>query len=154
MLDAFWGYNDYDARRLWIGNGGSSTYRTMRHKIFNQERIKILRYIKEAPDFLELEVNGKQYHLVHGMPSHDHTTRLWDRPESPPTGPPLPGKTVIVGHTSVYWLNMDIEGHDKETPLEILHGPGLICIDCGCGSGHELSRLACLHLDDMREFCT
>ena len=47
---------------------------------------------------------------------------------------------------------MYVEGHDEEKPLEIFHAPGLIDIDCGCGSGYELRRLACLRLDDMKEF--
>ena len=152
MLDTFWSNNDYDSRRLWTQNGGGSTYRTMVYKTPTEERLRILRYIQEAPDHMEIEVNGRQFHLVHGMPSHDHTTRLWDRPEPPPTEPPIPGKITVIGHTSVYWLNMYIEGHDEEAPLEIWHGPGLIVIDCGCGSGYELRRLACLRLDDMAEF--
>ena len=83
MLDAFWSSNDYDARRLWTQNGGGSTYRTMVYKIPTEERLRILRFVQEAPDHLEVEVNGRLFHLVHGMPSHDRTTRLWDRPEPP-----------------------------------------------------------------------
>lgn len=152
MLDTFWSRNNYDARRLWTQNGGGQTYRTMVYRIPTEERLRILRYIQEAPDHMEIEVNGRQFHLVHGMVSYDRTTRLWDRPEPPPTEPSIPGKTVIVGHTSVFWMNQYIEGVDEEAPLEIWHGPGLICIDCGCGSGYELSRLACLRLNDMKEF--
>ena len=152
MLDSFWSGNDYDARRLWTYNGGGVTYRTMVYKMPTEERLQILRFIQESPDFIEIEVNGQQYHIVHGMPSHDRTTRLWDRPEPPPKEPPLPGKICIVGHTSTYWLNMYREHYRENTPLEIFHAPGLICIDCGCGSGYALRRLACLRLDDMKEF--
>lgn len=152
MLDTFWSRNDYDARRLWTQNGGGGTYRTMLYKTPTEERLRILRFIQESPDLLDIEVNGRQFHIVHGMPSHDRTTRLWDRPEPPPTEPPLPGKTVIVGHTSTYWLNMYLEDHDESKPLEIFHAPGLICIDCGCGSGYELRRLACLRMEDLAEF--
>ena len=31
-------------------------------------------------------------------------------------------------------------------------GNGLIDIDCGCGNKTELRRLACLRLDDLKEF--
>lgn len=152
MLDTFWSGNDYDARRLWTRNGGGETYRTMVYKTTTPDRLKILRFIQQSPTFMEIEVNGQQYHIVHGYPSHDPISMLWDRPEPPPTEPPIPGKTVIVGHTSVFWLNSYVKGHDEEAPLEIWYGPGLICIDCGCGSGYELRRLACLRLDDMKEF--
>ena len=38
------------------------------------------------------------------------------------------------------------------TAICCIAGIGLIVIDCGCGSGYELRRLACLRLDDMEEF--
>ena len=34
----------------------------------------------------------------------------------------------------------------------IIHAPGLIAIDCGCGNATDLRRLACLRLDDLKEF--
>ena len=152
MLDTFWSGNDYDAKRLWTRNGGGETYRTLVYKTPTEERLRMLRFIKESPTFLDIEVNGRGFHICHGMPSHDMITRLWDRPEPPPTEPPIPGKTVIVGHTSTYWLNPYVEGYDENAPLEIFYAPGLICIDCGCGSGYELRRLACLRLEDGKEF--
>ena len=154
MLDTFWSGNDYDARRLWTRNGGGETYRTMVYRIPTEERLRILRFIQQSPSFLEIEVNGREYHICHGMPSHDLITRLWDRPEPPPTEPPIPGKTCIVGHTATIWLYELEEEYDPKTPLKIWCGPGLIDVDCGCGSGHELRRLACLRLEDLEEFYT
>lgn len=69
ILNAFWGRNDYDARRLWTGNGGGNTYRTMVYKISTEERLRILRFVQESPDFMEIEVNGQEFYLVHGMAS-------------------------------------------------------------------------------------
>lgn len=40
----------------------------------------------------------------------------------------------------------------RDSPFEIFHAPGLIGIDCGCGNETDLRRLACLRLEDMREF--
>lgn len=154
MLDTFWSGNDYDARRLWTRNGGGETYRTMVYRIPTEERLRILRFIQQSPSFLDIEVNGREYHICHGMPSHDLITRLWDRPEPPPTEPPIPGKTCIVGHTATIWLYELEEGYDPNTPLKIWYGPGLIDVDCGCGSGHKLRRLACLRLEDLEEFYT
>ena len=41
---------------------------------------------------------------------------------------------------------------DMESPFAVWHGNGLIDIDCGCGNKTELRRLACLRLDDLKEF--
>lgn len=152
MLDCFGPGNNYDARRLWKYNGGGSTYRTMVYIIPSEERLKILRFAQELPDHLEIEVNGQQFYLVHGNVSDNRHDRIWSRPEPPPETPPLPGKTVIVGHTCTYYLNTLVEGHDENGPFEIFYAPGLIDIDCGCGNKTELRRLACLRLDDMKEF--
>ena len=152
MLNAFWGRNDYNARRLWTGNVGGNTYRTMVYKISTEERLRILRFVQESPDFIEIEVNGQEFYLVHGMASHDRITRLWDRPEPPPKAPPIPGKTIICGHTCTFWLNQYVEGYDETKPYEIFYAPGLICVDCGCGNSMDQRRLACLCLDDMQEF--
>ena len=45
----------------------------------------------------------------------------------------------------------DIHG-DMDSPFAIWFGSGIIGIDCGCGNKTENRRLACLRLDDMREF--
>lgn len=152
MLDSFWSPNEYDARRLWKQNGGGNTYRTMVYRTSTEERLRILRFIQELPDHIELEVNGRLFYLVHGNVRETRHERIWDRPEPPPTEPPLPGKTVVVGHTCTYYLNILVAGYDENGPFEIFHAPGLIAIDCGCGNSTDLRRLACLRLDDLKEF--
>ena len=152
MLETFWGKDDYGARQIWTGNSGWITYQDMLYFTPTPERMKILQYIKNAPDHLDIEVNGQKFHLVHGYPSHDRITRLWDRPDPIPTEPPVPGAITIIGHTPTYDLNIQVEGYNENGPYEIFYGPGLIAIDCGCGHKTELRRLACLRLDDMQEF--
>lgn len=152
MLDTFWSNNDYDSRRLWKGNGGGSTYRKMLYGTSTEERLRILRFIQELPDHLEIEVNGRQFYLVHGNVGETRYDRIWGRPEPPPKEPPIPGKTVIVGHTCTYFMNLHAEGYDEDVPFEIFYAPGLIDIDCGCGNDTDQRRLACLRLDDMKEF--
>lgn len=154
MLQTFWGVNDYDARRLWAQNGGGSTYRTMVYKTTTEERLRILRYIQDLPDHLELSVNGRTYYLVHGWIGETQYDRIWGRPEPPPIEPPIPGKTIICGHTCVYWLNLYAEDYKDERPFEIYFAPGMIAIDCGCGNDTDLRRLACLRLEDMKEYYT
>ena len=152
MLQAFWSSNNYDARGLRKYNGGGNTYRTMVYKIPTEERLRILRYIQELPDHLEIEVNGQDFYLVHGNVGDTRHDRIWGRPEPPPKEPPIPGKTVIVGHTCTYYLNAYADGYDENSLFEIFYAPGLIAIDCGCGNDTDLRRLACIRLEDGKEF--
>ena len=55
-----------------------------------------------------------------------------------------PGKTVIFGHTPT-------DHYQYRRPMSIYHGKNMIGIDCGCAY-RDLGRLACLRLDDMKEF--
>ena len=136
----------WDARALWQRNGGGRTRSDLLYKRSPAVRSKILHYFLSAPTFIDLEVNGRKFHLVHGFPSENEHDRLWTRPESN-AEPPIPNATVIVGHTPTSFLI----GED-ESPLRIWHGNGIIDIDCGCAGRSELSRLACIRLDDMQEF--
>ena len=57
----------------------------------------------------------------------------------------LNGKTVIFGHTPT-------DEYQSASPLKIWYGINKIGIDCGCGHREPSCRLACLRLDDMKEF--
>ena len=96
MLDSFWSNNDYDARRLWKYNGGGSTYRKMVYGTTTPERLRILRFVRELPDHLEIEVNGRQFYLVHGNVGDNHYDRIWGRPEPPPTERYLPYTYMVL----------------------------------------------------------
>ena len=152
MLDTFSSGLDHDARRAWASNGGRHTYRLMSRGMSPEERDNILQFVRELPDHLDIEVSGRKFHLVHGLPGDNLHDRLWGRPEPPPEEPPIPGTTVIVGHTCTYYLNVLVEGYDEKAPFEIFYAPGLIDIDCGCGNRLPQVRLACLRLEDMKEF--
>lgn len=153
-LDTFWSDNNYDARRLWTYNGGGNTYRKMVYGIPFEIRLRILRFIQKSPDHMEITVNGREFYLVHGNVGQTKYDRIWGRPEPPPAEPPIPGKTVIVGHTCTYYLYILDENYDDKSPFQIFHAPGFIAIDCGCGNDTDLRRLACLRLEDGQEFYT
>ena len=57
--------------------------------------------------------------------------------------------TAIIGHTPTVYLE-----DDGESPFHIVHRPKqrFIAIDCGCGNKTPRRRLACLRLDDMKEY--
>ena len=50
---------------------------------------------------------------------------------------------MIFGHTPTCH-------YQSNTPMRIYHGNGRIGVDCGCA--YPEGRLACLRLDDMKEF--
>lgn len=53
------------------------------------------------------------------------------------------GKNVIFGHTPTIH-------YQSGSPMRIYYGSGRIGVDCGCA--YPEGRLACLRLDDMKEF--
>ena len=135
MLDTFCSNDPHRARRLWNRNGGGNTYRTMMYRLSKEQRMQILRFIQKLPDHLEIEVGGNNIYMVHGSTGETRYERIWGRPEPPPEEPPMPGKTVIVGHTATYWMDFV-----DDRPFKIWYGPDLIDIDCGCGSGSDMRR--------------
>ncbi len=133
---------------IWKWNGGENTFRQF-IRLERDLRENILNYLANLPDHLEISVGGKRFYLVHGCPSEIHNTRIWERVDKDEDYTHLNVGTVIFGHTPTL-MYMDI---DKNDHLRIFHGKGVIGIDCGCG--HEMienRRLACLRLNDMKEF--
>lgn len=146
MYDDLGPVGEYGARQLWLSNGGGSTRREMLYHMRGEDRRRILRFVNALPEYLDIEVEGQKFHLVHGFPGNDSETRIWGRIE-PDTENPISGKTVIVGHTPTCFLTDDFG-----SPFRIWKRPGVIDIDCGCGNTTDLRSLACLRLNDMEEF--
>lgn len=134
------------SRETWMINGGGSTKRALIYQTDSFTRKEILQFFLETPDYLDVSCNGTLFHLVHAWPGNNTEDRIWTRPE-PSWDSPFVDRTVIVGHTCVYFL-----GQREKEPLKIGHFPGFIDIDCGCGNPAEFCRLSCLRLDDMAEF--
>ena len=136
---------------LWYRNGGLIT-----HKRWKKQRIaareKIVEFINALPLTAELEMNGIKYHLVHGKyPKAEMIENItaeelkkaiiWSRVHPGETGPE--DAVVIFGHTpTIYYQEYD--------PMQIWYRKNLIGIDCG--AAYPEGRLACLRLDDMKEF--
>lgn len=148
LLDTFANEPMLGARELWWQNGGEPTYVDMLFCRTEAECLQVIAFLKGLPDHMDIEVNGNKFHLVHGLPTENHYTRLWNRPDKD-TEMYLEA-TVIVGHTPTILLNEEIDG--EEEPFRIWYGTGIIDIDCGCGHQMKERRLACLRLDDMKEF--
>lgn len=146
-----------EAMSTWMQNGGGVTYRELFFYMTREERMQILQYIAQCPAALEVKVGKRKFFLVHGFPAKGEERCVWKRP-SKDTPNPLKGRyTLVIGHTPVWSLEDDeveyIEGiRYNDDHVKIAHCRGFIDIDCGCGHALDLRRLACLRLDDMREF--
>ena len=141
---------------MWYNNGGDVTHAYIKH-IQKSVRADIFSFLKGLPLFYDVELNGKQYKLVHAAPPelfekygrHYNSARefsvwkRWEENEFHETD-----YIMIFGHTPT------IEYSDSN-PLRIWYGDHMIGIDCGSGFPSYLDiggRLACLRLDDMKEF--
>lgn len=131
----------------WNRNGNAATLQAVQ-AMLPEDRERLLEEMAKLPDHMDISVAGRKFHLVHGFPGESTYSRLWGRPDYHTPGP-FADSTVIVGHTPVvvYASYEPIRDH-----MRILHAPGFIDIDCGCGHRHETRRLACLRLEDMAEF--
>lgn len=144
----------------WYRNGGRVTLDALR-LLPARQLGRVLDYLRALPDHLDLEVDGKRFHLVHGFPAEDTYDRVWLRPGPEAVSPFPDGRTVVAGHTPVCELwDYDAEERSRyfqsleDAHLHIFHGQGYINLDCACGYRLPQRRLACLRLEDMAEFYT
>lgn len=145
--------------RLWYSNGGRVTHEYLKH-IRKSVRQEIFDYLNSLPLNIDITVNEQPYKLVHASPLENYELyrgrydsieefAVWERWNQ---CTPVPeGYVLIFGHTPT------INFHD-ENPLTIWHSDNAIGIDCGSGFSKiknaylEQGRLACLRLDDLKEF--
>ena len=149
-----------DEFRLWRMNWSGRTIQGFKH-LPNTEKDEILKYLRTRKLSLRITVNGRRYLLVHAAPSYCFTPAdkedygflkefmVWARID--PKHPLHADETLVFGHTPT-------SGFQEGSPLRIWYGENRIGIDCGAGWDNESSRklgrgrLACLRLDDMKEF--
>lgn len=151
-------------KSLWFGNSGLATYEYLKH-IRKDIRAEIFEYLLACPINLEIEVNGQKYRLMHGAPATPYFENLrydisvaqesvWGRWAERDAD--LEGCIGIFGHTPT-------ECYQDCNPLRIWYSPNGQKIGIDCGSGYPeaaqrtpddpaIGRLACLRLDDMKEF--
>lgn len=151
-----------EAKELWYYNGGGITDYEWEY-ISEQMQHDIIEYLTNLSANIDISVNNIQYKLVHAAPIDLYEAykdisvesnspieyAVWDR-ETINYFPELP-YTVVFGHTPTCYF-MD------NNPMKIVRfqsGDGRdkwIGIDCGCSSETPAARLACLRLDDMKEY--
>lgn len=146
--------------RRWNRNGNAPTLAAyLKQKAKVQQRI--IAYLRTLPIHLELEINGNRFYMVHGFHGDNVHDEVWTRPTMESENP-IPDCRLIIGHTKVLSLLQPeekriayaMELEDKNEHLKILHTPGYINLDCGCGYEMPIKALACLRLEDTQEFYT
>lgn len=143
----------------WYRNGGEVTHDHLK-RIRKSLRTDIFEFLAQLPVNQRIEVGGRSYLLTHAAPVELYSSNsryaterdfaVWHRFTGDEKNPY--DCTVVFGHSGTYHYQQD-------NPMKIWYGEGLIGIDCGASypdggdpdSGMR-GQLACLRLDDMREF--
>lgn len=135
----------------WIHNGGGPTLTGLK-RIMNQDPeliYGILDYLRDAPLYETLEVNGRNIVLVHAGLDNFSCDRLlsdYEPDELLLMRPTLEtayfeDALVIFGHTPTHYIDDCFEGKAIKTP-------SWICVDTGAAEGNPPMILC---LDDLRE---
>lgn len=179
VLDTSRQVDEYDRREkiwLWVNNGAKPTIKAF-EALDTKTRIKVIRYLNRMPLTKSLIAGHKRYMLVHAAPPklyfpYYHSVEefcVWHRMQYNTKLPK--GYTIIFGHTVTHRFvcqerddrlyEQGVMDYPKISPdyTSIWYGNHRICIDCGSGYPDEydpedgfMGRLACLRLDDMKEF--
>jgi len=141
---------------LWFENGGDMTVISLLDES-EENRLRILDFIKTLPYYRTVDVDGKHYIMVHGgLGDYQEDTKLedivpddlvWSRPDFNGSYFADPNTYLIVGHTPTFLLR------ESEQEATIFYGTGNVtAIDCGCAYPEYLGRLGCLCLETGEEF--
>ena len=134
---------DYIAEMTaWVQDGGEPTLSGFR-ALDEEEREGVLDYLGEMALFEELEINGKEYLLVHaGIADYSEDSDLEDYLPEDFFSEPLDAEYALVEGKTV------IVGHVPTASGKIERGEGSIFLDCGVANG---GKLACLCLETGEE---
>jgi len=136
----------------WVNNGGGPTLKGLQQLLRKDPEsvYGIIEYLREAPLYEKLEVNGQSFVLVHAGLGNFRADRSLD--DYPPTnlllGRPsldthyFSNTRVIFGHTPTQFFGDDYCGR-------AVHTTTWSCIDVGVHLGYPPMLL---RLDDMKEF--
>lgn len=159
MLNAI---KDKWMRNLWYSNGGRVTDDYF-WNLTEEEQNKVIDFIKSMPINMKVTVNvggqNVKFLLVHGAPEemyyksdasvkYDSATEfsVWFRLDYQAEwvrSQVAQDEVIIFGHTPTCH-------YQEKTPISIWYGNKCIGVDCAAGTYQ--GRLACLRLDDMKEF--
>lgn len=97
---------------LWVMNGGGVT---LFHflELEEAEQEELAADLAALPAAMEVEANGRTFHLVHGFPADTLEKQVWTRPTWD-TKNPFEDKTLIIGHTPVMLLHGNSAGYIRK----------------------------------------
>lgn len=141
---------------LWYYNGGRITHNQIMNRdyIYNDSLYKYiskLPYVMIVDKFILVHAsiflpnNHNELSITELIEMQEEDTCLWDR-SNIDNDSKFKDYTIICGHTPVQTITYNYDD------VKILHQKGHIYIDCGCVFKHRNGKLACLRLDDMKEF--
>lgn len=144
--------------KQWFMNGGNITYRAWM-KLSMEEKRKIRKYMYNLPLKYDINVNGRQFKLVHAVPCELYDIvqdqligesrayfSVWER-ELIKVFADVENFTTIFGHTPTCHLQ-------NVLPMNVYFNKNIIGIDCGAAYNGKVdgARLACIRLNDMQIF--
>ena len=142
-----------DIERLihWLNNGAASTISEMT-ELSSEERNKVIEYVGDFDIYVELEVEGKKYFLVHGginnfspdkeLDDYEIDDFVWARPDYSESY--YEDVIVVTGHTPTFLIP------ENPNPGYIFKGNNHIAVDCGAFA--QKGRLAGICLETGEEF--
>ena len=157
-------YEHVDRIKLWYRNGGRVTHDYLKH-IRKDIRAEVFEYLRGLPLNIKIVVNGQEYRLIHGSPielferyrfsySDKAEFAVWHRYKG--FDMDFDDQNTIFGHTPTEYYTIT-------SPMRIWYSEDRKNVGIDCGSGYPtrnkrnsdipmITRLACLRLDDMKEF--
>lgn len=142
---------DKEELKEWIVNGGAMTISDFAG-ISREEREEVMEYLGNLEAYVELEVNGQEYLLVHAglgnfseeksMEEYTLDDLIWARTDY--GVPYYKDKIVVTGHTPTQTIP------DNPHPGCIYRANNHIAVDCG--AGFKAGRLAGICLETGREY--
>lgn len=152
----FLNYIETGSPLLWYQNGGKTTHNQILEQGSEYE-IMLYNYIKQLP-LLHIHDNNILCHAGLYIPRNytnltiqeiinlqDTNSLLWER-YSVNNEKKIDGYNIICGHTPVQSITKDYRN------VKILERNSTYYIDCGCSYGPNKGKLACLRLEDKKEF--
>ncbi len=140
---------DMAAFNTWVANGGRATLKEL-SECDSETILQIVDYLREAPLYDSVRVNGKDFLLVHsGLGKFEPNKKIddyaadeliWTRPKMTQTY--FEDMTTIFGHTPTHFYGSEHRGKALVTST-------WIDIDTGAAYG---GAPMLLRLDDMKEF--
>lgn len=142
-------HDEMEIFKLWLNDGGRTTL-SQWLTLTEKQQQQILNYLKNWRTYQELEVNHREFILVHAGLGHfdpDKPLLAYSIPEllferTDYQRVYFPTRFLVTGHTPTQTINANFQ------PL-IYKKNRHFAIDCGIVFG---GRLACLCLDDLHEY--